>query len=651
MRALPLEVLSLCGAVLVACGSNDTASSDPDDGVETDGHDPFGAMETTDGGAPDGVRDASAAEPSGGSGPQAPEPGPATTPTMITTGPDVSEPPTPESTDEPPPPATPDDILGEGTDLCERQIAFDSLVLVAPPPFDVVIVADHSDSLSWSREDLSRGLGELLAEVSGSDARFYVLTSTQYGADSAAINRMNGDDLVPWRDPVTLTPYDNAMTSYVESCTDRDGLAIPCPTWAPDLALEYTAFGQFEFRMPEPIAAISKEMSEAQLAEQQERIRTAVLSLGGGASFEQPLCTLARYISEAPASLPENVVFLVISDEDDATEPVECRDWIEFESYRLDELTTNCSTDCDFRRYEMTAAAYRNAVSFSCVPTDDLGNPIPELSESFSISFGNAVSTCMTEPVPCDEQDIASAAYYCDPGELLEDCSRACSSEATALCQIDIADLGLDACGESFEFNAATFANVADYCAQAYELEGWTGCAGTGYAVLEGTGALTKRMSYASVTDGSGTQALLSYFKENANEALGPDGYFVEAIIHDPSFSCELGSGQSYGTNLAALATDGAVFPICESYAPALARVRGFAQELLQTEYTFELTDRETIEAVVVTDQWGRERALAETAYDYDWEASRLTLDPTALTSSDRSLNVEIEIHCAPVAR
>jgi hypothetical protein len=154
-----------------------------------------------------------------------------------------------------------------------------------------------------------------------------------------------------------------------------------------------------------------------------------------------------------------------------------------------------------------------------------------------------------------------------------------------------------------------------------------------------------------TVAAGLDTSAFLTHFSIKANDVFGEDDYLVEAIVHDPSFSCELGSGQSHGTNLASLASGGDVFPICESYAPALARVRGFAQALLETEYAFELTDRETIEAIVVTDLRGNERELLEGDYSYDRDGGGLSLNPEALTPSDRSLRVEIQIHCQPVAR
>src|SRR5262252_6915161 len=48
---------------------------------------------------------------------------------------------------------------GEAFDAgCRRDVSLKAVTFGKPPPFDVVIVADNSDSLSWSRDDLSSGL-------------------------------------------------------------------------------------------------------------------------------------------------------------------------------------------------------------------------------------------------------------------------------------------------------------------------------------------------------------------------------------------------------------------------------------------------------------------------------------------------------------
>jgi hypothetical protein len=79
---------------------------------------------------------------------------------------------------------------------CTRTVNLRGVSITRPVPFDVVIVADNSDSLSWSRDSLSAGPQELLSRVHGHEARFFVLTTTQYGASSqAAVSPITGKDL------------------------------------------------------------------------------------------------------------------------------------------------------------------------------------------------------------------------------------------------------------------------------------------------------------------------------------------------------------------------------------------------------------------------------------------------------------------------
>src|SRR5688500_19957971 len=120
------------------------------------------------------------------------------------------------------PPRT-DALIPDATS-CSRSVSLKAVAISRPVAFDVVIVADNSDSLSWSRDSLSAGLRNLLARVKGHEARFFVLTSTQYGASSAAaINAITAGDLVSWKDSVTGLPYSNPMTEYVQTCLDGNG--------------------------------------------------------------------------------------------------------------------------------------------------------------------------------------------------------------------------------------------------------------------------------------------------------------------------------------------------------------------------------------------------------------------------------------------
>src|SRR4051812_7966447 len=57
--------------------------------------------------------------------------------------------------------------------LCQRTVNLATVPVAKPEPFDVVIVADNSDSVSWSRASLASGLKTLLANVHGSEARFF----------------------------------------------------------------------------------------------------------------------------------------------------------------------------------------------------------------------------------------------------------------------------------------------------------------------------------------------------------------------------------------------------------------------------------------------------------------------------------------------
>ena len=67
---------------------------------------------------------------------------------------------------------------------CEREVSLQPVRLGEPQPFDLVIVADHSDSLAWSRDALASGLQDLLTNVRGRAARVFLLTPTAKNAQT-----------------------------------------------------------------------------------------------------------------------------------------------------------------------------------------------------------------------------------------------------------------------------------------------------------------------------------------------------------------------------------------------------------------------------------------------------------------------------------
>ncbi len=633
-QSLTRAVSLLLLVQLAACGSD--AGTSGVAAEDDDGADPRGAESTADAGG---------AAPSGTS--DGPIPGP--TSTSVEPGPERPQDDFVVEEDEV--------LVEEGEPVaCEREIEFEAVVLSDPEPFDVIIVADHSQSLGWSKDDLSSGLSQLLANIGGRNARFFVLTPTQYGASSSASNRFGRDDLVPWRDPVTGTPYENEVTRYTETCTDGAEQIIDCPEDPSALEQDITIEGRFEFVMPEPVASITQDMTDEQIQAQQEAIKEAILKLeGSGSSYEQPLCTLGRYVSQAPELLPRRAVFVVLSDEDDQTDPSECLAGVRYTRYRKPAQVSDCSGGCDYAQYWAFAPASRYWISYRCVPTDDLGTPFPDQAKEGAFTYTTVDGGCKAPMGECTERDLDSVQRYCSPGSIIEDCSSTCGNDADdrVACSIDLEDSSIDACVEPFEFGGATYENMAEYCQHRYDTEGWGDCDRRLYSSSVGTGSWAGGLSPLRLVPGAlETSHLADYFLRQADTAFGADNYFVELIALQPQFECVPQSGQSYATSLLSIASsDADVFPICESYAPALDRISGFAQESLQVQYTFSLSERETLEAIVVTDLSGQERRLSPSQYQYDFFSSQLTLDRAAITARDRKLTVEVAIHCMRVVR
>ncbi len=544
-----------------------------------------------------------------------------------------------------------DIFVGEGgmDGACEREVTLQAVVLGEPAPFDLVIVADHSDSLAWSRDELTSGLQNLLTNVQGRSVRVFLLTPTQYGASSQAANTaFSTTTIVAWQDPLTLEPFENAVTEYVETCTDPMGMTIDCPE--PASQVLRSEHGTWNFLIPEPIAVIRPDMTDAEFADEQAAVADAILALGGkGSPQEQPLCTLGRYVSQRASMLPKNAVFVVISDEDDVSVPDDCL--VSFDMSIHENVTQSgtepCNADCDAYRYGMTGDTYLKIYPYTCAAFSDKG---ARIAGSERGGWLNVPSTedCTGLTGACSPEEEAEAGKWCDSGLTLVECTRECTPRVTR-CEVTLSDPSIDACNESFSYNGQTWANVAAYCATLGT--GFRDCSGGGVNYVTST-SISGSQSHQNLMPGSDTGAVAKYFTSQAEGVFGAGQYLVEGIVFDPRFGCQLGAGQSYATNIAAAIGDSThVFSLCDAYAPALDGVLDFAQALIETEFTLTLKDDEHVTAVVVIDKTGSERTLTTSQYTFDEASGHLSIDKSAITAEDANLRVEVTSDCRPVVK
>jgi hypothetical protein len=534
-----------------------------------------------------------------------------------------------------------------GGPTCERPVTFSTVVVERPEPFDVIIVADHSGSLTWSRDSLSNGLSSLLDSIHGQEARFFVLTPTQYDITSEPAKAVGYAPLVIYRDPVTDEPYQHAVTEYVETCTDAIGAPLDCA-----LRREYESDGLqyrgvWEFRMPEPIAAITPDMDAAAIAAEQAKIASNILALGvEGAQREQPICTLSRYVAQAPELLPENAVFVVISDEDDKSTPDECLasySWLE--EYQGDG-NTPCETGCELSRFQAVYWESITSVDYTCVPVDDNGVRHPE-NAFYGSTTGGLNPTCTPGSMSeCDEYSLGVATTSCGDNHVVENCSVDCSGGSGYSCSLERAYDGVDLCTTSFVEGGVSYQNFLEYCAATRGDSPFEDCSSQDYTVggtpiYRGTETITKLVDVETLAE------MVPAFKARAEAVFGADSYFVETIQHDASFDCELGTGQDYGATLRTLASSaGDVFPLCHDYEPALERVRGFARTLVKSEFSFALAEDEELGGVLVTDRNGSQRELAPTDYSYDPATDILRVAPGVLSPLDEELELSVLHEC-----
>ena len=393
---------------------------------------------------------------------------------------------------------------------CERSVSLTAVTLSEPQPFDLIIVADNSDSLAWSRSELSSGLHDLLTRVQGRSVRVFLLTPTQYGATSAnAKMPLSGDSVVAWQDPETGSAYQNAVTQFEQVCTDPAGATITCPNALGPTP--YSVQGTWRFVMPPPIATIRPDMTDAEFGVQRDAVASAILALEGhGSPHEQPLCTLSRYISQDPSVLPTNAVFLLIEDEDDISVPRECLSGFsaQLSTVKAEAGSTPCTSNCDAYRYSAIGSSRTKGFNFACAAFDDLGKAIPGTDQSGYASQGNQPTCDGIVAGACTAEESQTVGTFCEPGRTLLSCERECGAFDALSCSVELHDGAIDPCTQAFTLGGKNYANLADYCAG--RGSGWHACTGGGLNI-QYTSSLGGGYSLSALFEG--TQPIGAQFR------------------------------------------------------------------------------------------------------------------------------------------
>ena len=542
---------------------------------------------------------------------------------------------------------------GGGAQKCTRVETISALAIERPEPFDVVIVADHSGSLSWSRDSLSAGLKNLLAYAHGQEVRFFVLTPTQYNASSEAARTTGNRQLVVWKDPVTNEPYAHAITEFNQVCTDVTGAKFDCPKRDQVYGQGITIKGTWDFQMPAAIAAIKPDMTAAQISEQQQKIADGILALGSdGAQTEQPICTLNRYIAQGAPALPKHAVFLLLSDEDDQSTPEQCLASYTYQEHADGTKDVPCAQNCDVERYEALYIHPSESVEYDCVPVDDQGVHHPENASQQSTSSSAGPICTPGSVTSCGVPQIELAKMFCNNGRVPENCKVTCTAGSGYYCTLDRPPAGPDLCTTAFTLNGTSYSNFPDYCQRTHNGDGpFKECKSSGYDLAVGprylgTETITPLLDVSTLAD------MADHFRTSADATFGKGEYFVESIVLDPAFPCVVKAGQSYGTTLETLATSSSdVFPLCSDYAPALQRIQSFAKRLVRNEFPLELASDEELDAVTAIAVDGRRRPLADSDFRYDREQKLLVITPGVLTPSDLTLDLTVADMCIEIVR
>ena len=340
---------------------------------------------------------------------------------------------------------------------------------------------------------------------------------------------------------------------------------------------------------------------------------------------------------------------MVLTDEDDTSPPDTC-----LAGYRVSKQPSTiqgqepCTANCTKWSYYADRPRTEEKLRFTCLPVDDMGMAHPEKAVDKVIQTFHSCATPST--VACPAPELAKAAAECGAGNQVKNCQFTCGPvQGFLYCSLDVATDAVDLCSKPFDQGGMHYQNLLDYCARTVGGSGWANCHHGGWKAT-GMTVLQESEQKLPLVQAANTAEMIGAFKSSADRLFGARNHSVESIIFDPAFTCPLKPGQSYGANLRLLASSkDDVFPICQDYAPALARIESFADYLVQNDFPLDLDAYEDVDSVVVTDRAGVQRTVQKPQFRYDRAAKVLHFTPGVLGAQDLSLSVNVARYCEVV--
>ena len=568
---------------------------------------------------------------------------------------------------------TDDCALGCRTEVINPQVTATQTISdgLATSDLKVVMVVDNSSSMKNAQQFLASGLKPLMAKIRSLNIKvqFLIYTTTQF----------YGEGEIYVADQTRWHRY-----------TDRDGVYKETTGWFNYYGTDFDVEAITETRLRPPVGGknliIKPGMSNSEFEDISASVENIVSEQVGirGGSEEQGLCTVARTLfdtgHEAPFVEGDNVLFLVLTDENDASgencyaqkkEVRECSD--EYNPHgRLKASLCDQSNraTCDRVVYKADSGSdqhivARRGVYYTCTTEIESDGEILSSTMNRSLPYyytGRCADRVYGKGV-CNDQDIQKIyeKSHCNgDNDVIIKCDTRCE-ERTSLTASYVDNEPEKTNGANLFSHPFTtsdgksYSNLLEYFQQKYPDGTFTIEKTSSYGESRSKACEDLPPEIVTFQDQLGidneANSLKDAIKQKADLLFGADGYTMSLIINDEELNkkagCDLVNAQSYGTSYKDLSSQleiqGTVSSICSSdYSLALENVTNFAEKVAsEMKKTITLNEGERVIKITSTSENGGVKTLSSPS-DYIIQGLVVTFTDEFIKNNSGSVEVTI---------
>lgn len=534
----------------------------------------------------------------------------------------------------------------------------------------VVMVVDNSSSMKNAQEFLSNGLGPLMSKIRSLDIKtqFFIYTTTQFYGDGEK-NIAERNTYYRYTDNNGVFHETTSSPSYYSS--DYDIVATENPVLLPPIGGTNLM--------------IAPGMSDSDFDYISNRVKDLVSDGVGikGSPEEQGLCSMARTLfdtgTHAPFVTGDNVLFIVLTDENDISEDTcyakktktrKCLDKYNPHGTLKAGLCNQSQRDtCDrvlykaYSKQEEHLKATRS-IKYKCI-SEYVSDGETLVGTTTDSTYRNYMGRCADEVYgagicsPEDLQRVYDRPQCNGSNDSFVYCNTTCKEQTTvtkSYVDKDKSTMNKNLFTSSFTTSDGnTYDNLFKYFEVKYPGIEFDQTKTTQYGESRSNACENlpeQRVSFQEVTGlEPDSSTLKDAIKQRADSMFGPDGYSMSLIINDKDLNdkagCSLTGAQSYGTEYKDLASNlaipGGVSSICSAdYSIALENVSKFAEKVAsEMKKTITLKEGERVIQITSTADNGQAFTLSSPK-DYKIQGLVVTFTDDFVTNNKNVVEVRI---------